>query len=101
MRCRSSFADSLRKSVNHQARHRPNRGDFRMNVERLYQVILAPVVTEKATIVAENNQQVVFHVALDATKPEIKADRKSTRLNSSHVAISYAVFCLKKKKKQT
>src|SRR5439155_20112138 len=28
-------------------------------------------------------------------------DRKSTRLNSSHVAISYAVFCLKKKKKVT
>src|SRR5690625_2900862 len=28
----------------------------------------------------------------------VKADRKSTRLNSSHVAISYAVFCLKKKK---
>src|SRR5437870_7306560 len=28
-----------------------------------------------------------------------KKDRKSTRLNSSHVAISYAVFCLKKKKK--
>src|SRR5690625_6317566 len=27
-----------------------------------------------------------------------KEDRKSTRLNSSHVAISYAVFCLKKKK---
>src|SRR5436305_7205291 len=30
-----------------------------------------------------------------------KKDRKSTRLNSSHVRISYAVFCLKKKKKQT
>src|SRR5690625_1744973 len=29
-----------------------------------------------------------------------REDRKSTRLNSSHVAISYAVFCLKKKKKQ-
>src|SRR5207253_5732087 len=29
-----------------------------------------------------------------------KTDRKSTRLNSSHVAISYAVFCLKKKKKK-
>src|SRR5256885_9757816 len=28
------------------------------------------------------------------------ADRKSTRLNSSHLVISYAVFCLKKKKKQ-
>src|SRR3989442_9579530 len=29
-----------------------------------------------------------------------KSDRKSTRLNSSHVRISYAVFCLKKKKKE-
>src|SRR5699024_11458118 len=29
-----------------------------------------------------------------------KRDRKSTRLNSSHVSISYAVFCLKKKKKK-
>src|SRR5439155_21360036 len=29
-----------------------------------------------------------------------RVDRKSTRLNSSHVAISYAVFCLKKKKKR-
>src|SRR5690625_6799550 len=29
-----------------------------------------------------------------------RIDRKSTRLNSSHVAISYAVFCLKKKKKE-
>src|SRR5437660_9793923 len=31
-------------------------------------------------------------------RPEQERDRKSTRLNSSHVAISYAVFCLKKKK---
>src|SRR5437773_9492400 len=30
-----------------------------------------------------------------------KADRKSTRLNSSHITISYAVFCLKKKKHRT
>src|SRR5205807_7162850 len=30
-------------------------------------------------------------------KPEIVADRKSTRLNSSHLVISYAVFCLNKK----
>src|SRR5438874_10343208 len=30
-----------------------------------------------------------------------EADRKSTRLNSSHVEISYAVFCLKKKKSDT
>src|SRR2546429_4633668 len=32
-------------------------------------------------------------------KPDESADRKSTRLNSSHGYISYAVFCLKKKKK--
>src|SRR5258708_29698281 len=34
----------------------------------------------------------------EIAKPEILADRKSTRLNSSHQIISYAVFCLKKKK---
>src|SRR5262245_64842721 len=31
---------------------------------------------------------------------EVHGDRKSTRLNSSHLGISYAVFCLKKKKKK-
>src|SRR5438067_3149445 len=31
--------------------------------------------------------------------PAVRPDRKSTRLNSSHVSISYAVFCLKKKRK--
>src|SRR5437660_12847766 len=35
----------------------------------------------------------------DLARTKIDRDRKSTRLNSSHVAISYAVFCLKKKKK--
>src|SRR2546422_10067592 len=35
-----------------------------------------------------------------ANSPLVKTDRKSTRLNSSHGYISYAVFCLKKKKKQ-
>src|SRR5690554_6965963 len=41
--------------------------------------------------------------APDVTGKNVKPilqDRKSTRLNSSHVRISYAVFCLKKKKKQ-
>src|SRR5690625_7269154 len=44
------------------------------------------------------------HAALSCFEPEVmqiyekrRLDRKSTRLNSSHVAISYAVFCLKKK----
>ncbi len=43
------------------------------NQERLMQVLLAPVVSEKSTYVADKNEQVVFRVAADATKPEIKA----------------------------
>src|SRR5258705_9793342 len=40
-------------------------------------------------------------VMVAAVEPKVQAtrDRKSTRLNSSHLGISYAVFCLKKKKK--
>src|SRR5438067_8087535 len=34
-----------------------------------------------------------------AERGAVRRDRKSTRLNSSHVSISYAVFCLKKKRK--
>jgi large subunit ribosomal protein L23 len=43
------------------------------NRERLLQVLLAPTVSEKSTFVGEKNNQVVFRVADDATKPEIKA----------------------------
>src|SRR5690606_39297764 len=39
-------------------------------------------------------------MAAEAARVGVR-DRKSTRLNSSHVKISYAVFCLKKKRKQT
>lgn len=41
--------------------------------ERLMQVLLAPQISEKATMVADKANQVVFVVAPDATKPEIKA----------------------------
>ncbi|POZ61156.1 50S ribosomal protein L23 [Chromobacterium alticapitis] len=44
-----------------------------MNQERLLQVILAPIVSEKSTMIAEKNQQMAFRVATNATKPEIKA----------------------------
>src|SRR5256885_10523941 len=40
---------------------------------------------------------VTCHSPSSARKSEIGEDRKSTRLNSSHLVISYAVFCLKKK----
>jgi large subunit ribosomal protein L23 len=44
----------------------------RVGPERAYEVIRRPVITEKATMISEHNQ-VSFLVAIDATKPEIKA----------------------------
>lgn len=41
--------------------------------ERLLTVLLAPVVSEKSTFIGEKNNQYVFRVASDATKPEVKA----------------------------
>ena len=43
-----------------------------MSREAMYEVIRAPLITEKATTLSERNQ-VVFKVAINATKPEIKA----------------------------
>jgi large subunit ribosomal protein L23 len=43
------------------------------NQERLLQVLVAPQISEKATFLADKHEQVVFIVAPDATKPEIKA----------------------------
>src|SRR3989442_8201085 len=50
-------------------------------------------VEELLAVAREAAQQLV-------ARRDGKKDRKSTRLNSSHVRISYAVFCLKKKKKK-
>lgn len=44
-----------------------------MNQQRLMQVLLAPQISEKATFVGEKNQQVIFQVVSNATKPEVKA----------------------------
>jgi large subunit ribosomal protein L23 len=43
------------------------------NPERLMQVLVAPQISEKSTFVGEKNNQFVFRVLPDATKPEIKA----------------------------
>ena len=43
------------------------------NQERLMQVLVAPQISEKATFIADKNEQVIFRVASDATKPEVKA----------------------------
>ncbi len=44
-----------------------------MNQERIYQVLRGPHVSEKSSIVADSANQVVFKVATDATKREVKA----------------------------
>ena len=43
------------------------------NPERLMTVLLAPVVSEKSTFVADKYEQVIFRVLQNATKPEVKA----------------------------
>src|SRR5262245_66087944 len=45
----------------------------------------------------EVSRRLWWHVKHTAASPAFTTDRKSTRLNSSHLGISYAVFCLKKK----
>lgn len=46
---------------------------LKFNEGRLMQVLVSPIVSEKATSVAEKHNQVMFKVLRDATKPEIKA----------------------------
>ncbi|MGH8717489.1 MAG: 50S ribosomal protein L23 [Burkholderiales bacterium] len=46
---------------------------MKFNEERLFSVIVAPLVSEKSTFVGDKNNQAVFEVQRDATKPEIKA----------------------------
>src|SRR5690606_41499362 len=55
-------------------------------------VVLTPHAAEGARLLGVSTQAVL------ADRLGAARDRKSTRLNSSHVKISYAVFCLKKKK---
>src|SRR5258707_5855194 len=61
--------------------------------ERTTLEIIAPTVEEA---LAQGLEQ----LGLTADAVSVEVDRKSTRLNSSHANISYAVFCLKKKKKR-
>src|SRR5690242_21158499 len=60
-----------------------------------------PISAETVRTAAVRMVRRLRHQAVRAAnRPALfKADRKSTRLNSSHMSISYAVFCLKKKKK--
>src|SRR5690606_39837783 len=58
-------------------------------------------IAQMSTISTGNIALTLFHTSVNPGLINFQAlDRKSTRLNSSHVKISYAVFCLEKKKKK-
>src|SRR5690625_931138 len=73
--------------------------DREINVEKAFQVKLTDG-DQKAEKVWTTTKTVEEFLEDNEIELEKNEDRKSTRLNSSHVAISYAVFCLKKKKKK-
>src|SRR5207248_5552167 len=58
------------------------------------------VVQEALTNAARHSKAAHIVIEIDQELDSLTIDRKSTRLNSSHRTISYAVFCLKKKKKK-
>src|SRR5437660_9415653 len=80
---------------------------FRSDVledNHLFVGFLKPGCERRKGVLEQPREQLGIHLgdALRRAQQTFTArilDRKSTRLNSSHVAISYAVFCLKKKKK--
>src|SRR3712207_8743337 len=69
------------------------------NFAECYLYLFLPGVLQTALGVLQDGLLGVLPDADDHGEPEpLPVDRKSTRLNSSHANISYAVFCLKKKK---
>jgi len=66
--------------------------------ERLMKVLVAPLISEKATFVADKYEQVIFRVATDATKPEIKA---AVEMMFKVSVENVQVACVKGKVKRT
>src|SRR5688500_19724725 len=77
------------------SRHSPrNQFVARVLQQSDFGTLLLDLLTEKEEAVDNRTREMRFDIKLLARR-----DRKSTRLNSSHLVISYAVFCLKKKKR--
>src|SRR5258708_29192347 len=79
---------------------------FRSQILELVNAHLGRVLRVAQSALPENQFHAFRRVALDefgrdGFRRNLARDRKSTRLNSSHQIISYAVFCLKKKKQTT
>src|SRR5690606_40092965 len=85
---------------------RPGRSVVGWKLDRAQRAELLAKLDPKYGKVVADHVTLAANVARDTPLPdavtgEAVGDRKSTRLNSSHVKISYAVFCLKKKTKNT
>src|SRR5256885_11801230 len=86
-------------------RHTRLQGDWSSDVCSSDLAGAASAAPKKQTVVDQRDKQFVPYVTavqvgtavIFPNSDNIRQDRKSTRLNSSHLVISYAVFCLKKK----
>src|SRR6202041_2365419 len=76
---------------------RPSPPFFFLMIRRPPRSTLFPYTTLFRSMVGQFDVQVADRPALAHDRNTVRQDRKSTRLNSSHMSISYAVFCLKKK----
>src|SRR5690625_5785212 len=72
---------------------------FRDNASRIDKIESEPAYKRQGIELTENEETGLSRTSINTSGEEddieLRSDRKSTRLNSSHVAISYAVFCLK------
>src|SRR6266508_5361902 len=75
----------------------PTKFFFFFMIRRPPRSTLFPYTTLFRSQVSQGRHHLMVHVSRRRCR-QFQRDRKSTRLNSSHVAISYAVFCLKTKK---
>src|SRR5690625_6456077 len=73
------------------------RSQVRLDLDKWPDQSLGGVYFNQGGIFTSDKSDYLWILRRNRTWDEVE-DRKSTRLNSSHVAISYAVFCLKKKK---
>src|SRR5690242_21488146 len=73
----------------------------RQDAQRRVDIALAKLHESDATLAAVAEELGHYGSTARSARAEAERDRKSTRLNSSHMSISYAVFCLKKKKNKS